>query len=285
MFGKTAIILTALMMVCSGSAILAVDSSEAENSEDIDVFLLAGQSNAAYGVRSTPETASPVCPVGVGYFFGAPNRPVPYEYWNSSATYGIYDMVNSDGTAKIGGIEQPFAATYYEETGHKVCVINVAVGGATIARWSVDGVFYVWAQEVFGKGLTALENAGFNPICKGLVWIQGESDSTTEISDYKARFTAMFDSMSHSNSENGYFNDDYSLDNCIISLVRQSTGLNACMAQVQIDAESEDAKLGCIVCDQFTPENGLLMDDDLHYSQLGLNVVAENLAKNFHKLF
>lgn len=268
-----------LAMLSSTFLVLGWDSSDAETSE-IDVFMISGQSNGAYSFRANPSQAGPVPPGGVAYYFGSETSPVPYSEWDDDAAYGIYDMVNPDGTAHIGGIELPFAATYYQKTGHKICIINVAIGGAKIIEWYPGTDYYIWAQGVFSKAIDALDD-NYSINVKGLIWIQGESDPTWQIQAYKNRFMTMFGTMQHAASATSYFNEDYAFENCIMSLVRQHRGQNTCLSQIQLDAEHDDVKLGCIVCDTFNYENGLLYGDDTHYTQLGRNIVAKDLANNY----
>lgn len=259
------------------------DVSDAESGESIDVFLLAGQSNAAYTFRAIPGEAAPKCPAGIAYYYGDSTQPVQYADWVDGATFGIYDMMNVDGTAHIGGVELPFASKYYEKTHHKICIINVAIGGSTIAKWTPGGVYYEWAQDVFSQAISALE-VSYTPDVKGLIWIQGESDPTLEIATYKTRFLSMFNSMTH-NTSGSFFNDTYSFENCIMCLTRQNCGPNSCLAQVQLDAEYDSIKLGCIVCDTFTYENGLLYNDATHATQKGRNIMGVDLASNYVNFF
>ena len=269
-----------LAMLSSTFLVLGWDSSDAETS-DIDVFMISGQSNGAYSHRAVPDQADPVSKPGMAFYYGDAVSPVPYSDWTESGTYGIYDMVNADGSAHIGGIEQPFAATYVAKTGHKICIINTAVGGAKMVDWSINEVYYERAKLVFADAMSKLVENGFTPDVKGLIWIQGESDPTWQIQAYKNRFMTMFNAMSHAEGRAATFNDDYAFDNCIMSLVRQHRGQNTCLSQIQLDAEHDNVKLGCIVCDTFNYENGLLYNDDTHYTQLGRNIVAKDLANNY----
>lgn len=271
--------LTILTMILLPCAALGWDSSEADAADPIDVFLLAGQSNAAYTFRAVPNEATPTCAPGVAYYYGDATQPVQYADWVNGGVFSVYDMMNTDGTAHIGGVELPFASTYYEKTGHKICVINVAIGGSTIAKWTPGNTYYEWAQDVFDAALIAL-NEQFTPDVKGLIWIQGESDPNLEIATYKTRFMSMFNSMTH-NTTGSYFNDTYAFEGCIMCLTRQNCGPNSCLAQVQLDAENDNVKLGCIVCDTFTYANGLLYNDDTHATQKGRNIMGVDLANNY----
>lgn len=280
---KAAAIAVVVVVALGGLlALIPFDTSEGEGEETIDVFMIAGQSNAAYTFRAVPSEANPICPKGVAYYFGDDVSPVTYDNWDGDAEYGIHDMVNADGTAHIGGLEQGFAATYYKLTGHKICIINTAVSGSKIIEWYPStGYCYVWAQEVFTKAMSKISET-YNPDVKGLIWLQGESNPTWQVQAYKNRFMTMFNTMDHT-SESPYFNDDYAFEDCIISLTRQHRGMNSCIAQIELDAEQTKVKLGCIVCDHFTYENGLLYNDDTHYTQKGRNIVAVDLANNYVK--
>ena len=76
---------------------------------DLDVYLIMGQSNAAY-YRYEPDRAVPVSVPGSCYYFGA-NMPISLanhaamvagEYDTTFASYGMHDMTNPDGTTRIG---------------------------------------------------------------------------------------------------------------------------------------------------------------------------------------
>lgn len=260
------------------------DTIEAQSPPSIDVFLLAGQSNAAYTFRADAAESGPVIPHGHGFYFGSSESPVSYSEWDSDAAYSVYDMTEPSGRAHIGGIEQPFAATYYKSTGHNICIINVAIGGSKIVQWYPGEEYYIWAQEVFSKAVDALADK-FTIIPKGMIWMQGESNPTWPIEAYQNRFMTTLNSMSHESSSHGYFNEDYALNNCIISLTRQHRGQNTCIAQIQLAATYDNVELGCIVCDLFNPENGLLYNDDTHYTQKGRNIVGVDLARAYVKYF
>lgn len=253
------------------------DDTEAQIKPDIDVFLLAGQSNAAYTFRAVPEDVDSSLPRNVAYYFGSDISPVTKDQWDSSAEYGIYDMVNPNYSAHIGGIEFPFAAEYYKNTGHKICIINVAVSGSKIAQWGFSGECYIWAQEVFDKAMDAI-SARFTPHMKDLIWMQGESNPTWPIEAYKNRMITLLSSMAHSDSSVPQFNEDYTISSCVISLTRQHRGQNTCIAQIQLAAEQDNFQLGFIGADLFNLENGLLYHDDTHYTQKGRNIVGRALA-------
>lgn len=274
-------LISIIMMVASG--VWISDYADAQTKSDIDVFILAGQSNAAYTFRANPSEVDTVCSPGIAYYFGSETSPVAYDQWDSSADYGIYDMVNSNHSAHIGGIELPFATEYYRLTGHKICIINVAVSGSKIAQWGFGAECYEWAKEVFAKAMDKLDD-DFTPHVKSLLWMQGESNPTWQIEAYKNRLNNLIDAMSQTSAiEN--FNDDYAIDSCVISLTRQYRGVNTCIAQIQMAAEQDNVALGCITTDTFNYSNGLLYNDNTHYTQKGRNIVGKDMAQSFVKWF
>lgn len=281
---KVVVSISIFAIILASSAAFGWTLCDAEAAETIDVFLISGQSNAAYTFRAVSDEASPIGLPGTSYYFGNSTQPVMYSDWDDDAEYGIYDMVNEDGSAHIGGIEQSFATTYYEKTGHKVCIINVAVSGAKIIELYPEADYYVWAQNVFDRAVTLLE-ADYLVDVKGLIWIQGESDPAWPIQAYKNRFVTILGTMTHAESAVSYFNDNYAFENCIISLVRQHRGQNTCLSQIELAAEHDNIELGCIICDTFSYDNGLMYNDDTHYNQAGRNIVGVNLAENYIKFF
>lgn len=253
---------------------------------DLYVFLIFGQSNAGYFPTADPSKAEYFTDIGQIFYFGTEDKPVygPGQWDPENIEYGMFDMMETPTRAHIGSIEEPFAATLNSITGKKVLTINAAIGGSHMSRWQPGGTAYNWAQTLFAAAIDSVDTDGFNIKAGGLIWSQGEQDPTLAIDSYKERFMAMFDTLKHAENDYGYFSDDYVFDKVVISLVRQYRGVNSCCSQIELVAQNKDIYFGCIVCDQFSYENGLLLSDNTHYTQYGRNIDGHDIGLVYSRL-
>ena len=134
---------------------------------NIDVFLVAGQSNAqGQGTAS----ASPVPPTGTAF-----------QYYSSSLS-ALQDPV---GNAASGSAWPSFAIKYYNLTKRKLCIVPTAVPSTSQTAaadpgngtWDTTGTLFTASISTLNNALTALTNAGYTPLLRGILWCQGESDA------------------------------------------------------------------------------------------------------------
>ncbi len=150
-------------------SIICTPSASGTGPIPIDVFLIAGQSNAVgYG----DINKSPVPPAGVSY-----------QYYNGHVVEG------KDPTGPSAGSAWPsFAIAYFNATGHKVGFIPTAVGGSTQTMkaniavggpgsWDTEGILFTTSVDTLAHGLSSFRDAGFSPSFKGVLWDQGEGDA------------------------------------------------------------------------------------------------------------
>lgn len=248
----------------------------------LDVFMIMGQSNAAYAYYDT-STASPIAKLGQTYYYGTETQPVT----QSLPGTGMYDAVNLDGTAKIGHLEMPFMAKYNELTDHKVYTINTGWIGANISILTVGGSHYGWEQRTANAGFNAINQDYYDVDMVGFIWLQGESDAGlgTPIEQYKADFLKLFDALNHTGSD--VFSRLFTIDHAFIVQTRTARGENVAEALDQLAEENEDIYMATDVTLTFTVDNGYMRSDDLHYSQSGFNVIGVDVAefiasKNFN---
>lgn len=247
-------------------SVTAVDVEKAY----LDVFLMTGQSNAAY-FSADPATASPVPLPGTAYYYGTsatfrPSTPDGGEFLS---------MTTATGTAAIGDKAPSFASKYYELTGHKVYWICGATGGRTIATFQPpDGTSWIYMDGVVDYAMNAIERDLFIPIVKSYMWIQGESDRNNSIDYYEDQFLKL-------NSSIMYGKLGYSFDHCFISKIAAKDGGNAALAQIALaDNHPGIITLSSTTADTFTVENGLMASDNIHYSQAGDNIIGVELAES-----
>lgn len=155
----------------------------------VDVYLVAGQSNAqGQGVSATSVTV----PTG------------KVLQWKSSAISDANDPV---GNANTGSAWPNFGLNYYNATGRKILFVPAAVAGTTQVaaadrgngNWDAGGTLWGLSVAAVTAAMAGATAAGYNPVFKGVLWCQGESDGdaingvapTTTQAAYQAALIAM----------------------------------------------------------------------------------------------
>lgn len=239
----------------------------------LDVYLMDGQSNAAY-YDADPSKADPAPRPGTVYYFGTADRPADSLDF---ATKGcaMHDMVSSDGTLAIGDKGPVFGARYNEITGHKVYYVTAAIGGKGIEAFQPeDGEMWVHTKAILAAAMAELDASKWEIVDRAYLWIQGEANWQMTADRYKTRFLAMHDAILEGDL-------GYRFDRCIICLPQTLKG-DGGPREAQIELAQERPAtiiIGCDATKDFTKENGLLGSDGLHYSQLGDNIVGVDLAE------
>lgn len=236
---------------------------------NMDVFMLGGQSNAAYAYYDA-SAADPRPLPGTAYYYGTSTTPA--QSWHTTTEdYGIYSMVDSSGDMYVGNVESPFAATYYEKTGHKVLIINTAISGTGINAFIPGQSGYDHMVEYWTDAMGKIDSDHFEVSVMSYLWIQGESDSSLPVNAYCGAFVKMNDALT---DPDGVFK----LKSAIISQVRKASSENAAEAQSYLASVWSNIFMGTEIAQTFTEANGLLRDDDLHYTQAGYNKIGVALA-------
>lgn len=252
--------------------------TEATNaaSSEIDVFLIAGQSNAqGYG----SNTQSVVPPVGVA---------LQYDHGLSAITG---DPV---GNANNGSAWPSFITTYYLHTGRKLCLVPWGVASTAMAaaadggagNWDDTGTMWTNATSDTAKAMADLSALGLTPVFKGILWCQGEQDGL-KIGDgtiTQATFAAALTNLIYRAGTNfGATTPFY--------IFRTGRRLNDAHGDVGYVAVREVQEA---VCSNYTrmvffdavnyPELGLMSPDasktNAHYSQVGYNLMGQRAAEN-----
>ncbi len=185
----------------------------------LDVYILAGQSNAA--------GFTPVAGLYKGYTYGGTvDEEKLAEYENGYTDVLYYGVTQSADSATAGarlqfvhagqghagtrlGPELGFAEgmhAYYGGSAGKAAVLKYAVGATSLGNFqnSTSDEFGTWMSpsmiEKYGEenlcpkagllyenllvtvrmGLQAMIEAGYEPVIRGVMWMQGEADSTRE---------------------------------------------------------------------------------------------------------
>ncbi len=248
----------------------------------LDVFLILGQSNAAYHNASDPSNTYPVPKLGTAYYYGTFDKPVSGIYWDTSTDCRIHSMTESADKAHIGNIEAPFAAAYNRETGRKVLTVNGAIGGIPISMYVPGQESYSYVQAVFSDALLKIDTEHYDFIVRSYIWIQGESDSDTDVEEYKRLFMEIHESLLGIGDTKF---SSYDFDYGFISKVRSIDGVNSSIAQIQLAKEFKMIYLASTASDSFSMNNRTMLDDDKHYSQSGDNIVGKELGEFIGKIY
>lgn len=241
----------------------------------LDLFLIMGQSNAAYSYYDV-ATAAPVAELGTTYYFGTDTQP------NTQIVTGIgmYDAVDpATGEARIGHLEMPFMAEYHAVTGHKVYTINTGWNGANISTLTVGGSHYNYEWRTARNGFSAVNQDHYtiNPV--GYIWIQGESDASlsTPVDEYKGAFMDLFDAISWQSSDR--FTPLFKMDQAFIVQTRTVRGPNPAEALTELAEEYAGIHMATDVTLTFTVDNGMMRSDNLHYTQAAYNILGVQVAR------
>lgn len=244
----------------------------------LDVFFLYGQSNASY--RNGDITKVDDAPgYGVAYYFGYADAYGPSAALNDTGfdvdECDMYSLYDSSGTLRVGGILPDLAYEYHQITGHKIYLIDGAVGNKSILTFDPpSGFMWTYGDSILTAGLAEIDTDLYDYTCKYYMWIQGEADSSRDVAVYKSQFMEMHEALLNGDMAGVHF------QKCFISKVRAANGVNSSVAQLELAEEHPDTiSIVSTAADSFTVSNGLMGSDDLHYSQLGNNIIGTEFGR------
>lgn len=249
---------------------------------ELDIYLITGQSNSGNYVYDLHAANIP--PLGSCYYYGYENEGLCYPgfvYHASECDMHPVTSIN-DNELVVADKCPNFCATYYEKTGHKIYWLNGGIGGVEVSTFNPNGsdpVLYNYNYTILADAIKKVDLTKYNVNVQDFIWIQGESDATTPVSNYKTDFMAFYNAL----TSNGFFSDianwpNQHFNKCWISLM-PSTYANSRAAQIELIAENQNILLGSDAANGFTIENELMSLDGWHYSQKGDNIIAEDLVK------
>lgn len=236
----------------------------------LDVYLATGQSNSGY-YATNPSVVSDIPHPGTAYYYGTEDKTTCYPGYSitnyAASDYSVYDMIDGNGTLRIGDKGPTFASDYWNYTGHKVLWIAGGQGDTGIGSFRSGGAMYVFEPTIVEDALSHIDTTKFTVNLGGMVWIQGEANKTNvTVSLYKTCFLEWFDMI----KAQGF-------DRCIISLMPERI-TNPHIAQLELAEGYDDIIIGSDAAENFTKDNGLLATDGIHYSQEGDDIIAHGLA-------
>jgi hypothetical protein len=244
----------------------------------VDVFLIAGQSNAR----------------GKGSAEGSPDPPsnaaAQYSLRSKDGFKHMTDPVGLAGyQAQTGSAWPAFADTYWKETNSPSVYVPTAIGGTGMHPdssnsdvWGGSNSLLHRALRYLNGALDTLEDTGLTTNYRGILWHQGEKDAQTidnggmSSSEFKNEFIDMI-------SVYRSMIDDSQARFWILQLGRPASGDTdgyQSVRQIQEEVAASDPYT-TVVFDEAVnfPDEGK-MTDDVHYSQQGLNEMGRKVATN-----
>lgn len=246
--------------------------------KDIDVFLVAGQSNAKGKGDSTlsPRVISgKVLQINTGVITDA-NDPVGQ------------DVPGSNERSQYGSAWPSFGNTYYNRTSRLICMVPSYKGGTSQCaaadvgngNWDTTGVLFDSAVARVKNSMTVLASNGYNPIFKGVVWLQGESDGigiqngTITQTDYINAFKKMIRKFR--------VNFGASMPFYIIRIGATTAYVDAnwkLIRDAQQTVANADSSTQIVFYNAANfVARGLMQGDGVHFNQVGLNEVGQLTA-------
>jgi hypothetical protein len=259
-----------------------IDWCEAQRpaAQTVDVFLVAGQSNAIGRGISTSDRV----PASGGFEYVA-------DLASTSQNSGLKDLtdplVEGEG---FGSAWPQFAKTYEAATGRKAIIVQAAVGSTALlaaadtsqGNWSSTGTLRAAAVSYINELISQM--SADNHLTLGqtfVLWSQGENEATqvngTTITGalYEAELEALAT----------YFNANITggIDRMLVSALgaKVSDPSDADWAEIR-DAQSAAATDSALIDIGFSGAAAFAtsgkMEDDVHYNQIGLNEMGAGLA-------
>jgi hypothetical protein len=243
--------------------------------EEMDVFLIGGQSNAVGNSGASGGANSP-----------DPQAETVYQYYLN--TFG--QVTNEVGQANTGSAWPSFGIAWNNETGRKICFVpsaadgtgQVALSDTGFGNWSPTGTLWQTSVDRTNAALLAIEAAGFKPVFRGVLWHQGENDgnkindATITQSDYQTGLTNMIaDYRTEFGSEMPFY-----IYRTGTRVSASDTGFAAVRAAQEAVAAANPLVTKVVFFNALEFPNRSLMVDQYHYTQAGYNEMGRISAEN-----
>jgi len=264
----------------------------------VDVFLIAGQSNAV-GITEDPSRASlPSIPANTTYqYYGGSSGTD--SFCNATWTTGLTMIsgTNPITPGHCGNAWSQFAITYNQLTHRPIVFVPAAVAGSALIAsiQSYVGAPDNWQQgggNLFGNATTytsqamlKLQSSNFQPTFRGILWIQGESDALA-ISGGKVT-RDQYEIALRATIQN--FRNEFHDQNMPFYIFQIGTNTAyyphdadsyGQIRRADNDVEDPSNHIYVVSREALTfPERGML-HDTVHYNQLGYNEIGKVGAQN-----
>ena len=261
----------------------------------LGVWWVTGQSNAdaSHGdANAVSDAATPK--KGTGLYYGGVHAA-------SQLQPDFVEMTDAGGKATVGGLEPAMAATIYSQTGEKVLLVNSAYAGSDITEfipgegkvWELTNQVYeaaskLWSTDSFQKNYELRMRSYF--FCQGCA----------EFNDPPSHYIAGFNRKGGAFSVNGtaYDSGTYNLH----AYMTEILGFDACMnimvswrpvgianttrtAQFQLAKDIDNYYNVTRINQTLSSEEGTYKVDNLHYSQVGRDMVGAHAASGAIRIY
>lgn len=138
---------------------------------EFDIYLMIGQSNCAGRGYMIESDTTDIIP-GV-WLLNAEGLPEP-----AKAPFNRYSNIRKDMSMQMIGPAFSFAPAMHEKTGRNILIIQNAKGGSGLGEWqSKDSSVVTFLDSTLMRAVPALKYGKL----KGIVWHQGETDTSNSI--------------------------------------------------------------------------------------------------------
>lgn len=261
----------------------------------LGVWWVTGQSNAdsQYGDASAVSAAA-TPKRGTGLYFGGGNSAADLQA-------NFVEMTNASGKSTVGGLEPAMAAAIYAQTGEKVLLINSAIAGSAITQfipgsgevWTLTNQTYeaasaLWSTDAFAANYELRMRSYF--FCQGCA----------EWNDPTSYYIEKFNQAGTGFSVNGvaynsgihtfhtYMTEVLGFDACMnIMIAWRPVGIatTSRTAQFQLAEDIENFYNVTRINQTLSVVEGTYRSDNLHYTQVGRDMVGMHAASNAVRIY
>lgn len=245
-----------------------------------DLILMNGQSNAAYYRHDRPlsqaeKDVTPVPEIGTTFYYGYSDG-MPTFAGDEIDTCKIYDFVDRSGGVRVGDKGPELCITWHQTTGKKAIYVSLGIPGRAISYWQPPSSLCWDKNKLMMTSVNAaLADTGFTIDRTVVFWAQGESDYShnTGYDHYIQTFKEMHQAAP---SAWGRAIDHWYL---IEGRTAKMGWVNGAFEDIASTMQDVDVCVRASLIDSFEIDNGLMESDNLHYSQMGDNAVANCAAR------
>lgn len=254
-------------------ALIAFCSAASAQAKDLDLFVMAGQSNMqGYGGDAGFYPADPgKLDDLVGFYWVAPGLSSSKGMWTHLQPQG--------GLFRKGhfGLEVSFARGLVQ-TGNRPYIFKYSAGSTSLAKnWLAPGQHGLYDDMVaeLQKAIWLQEKAGNKVKIRALIWIQGESDAETNemAKEYRNRLSKLLSDFRERVAKNPRLP-------VVLGVDEQHPWVKANPVVV----ESQKQIVGAGVCQTFTSMAGLQKADVSHLAPIGLVAHGKLVLEAYLKL-
>lgn len=243
--------------------------------KEADLILFMGQSNMS-GAGGNAEEA-PELIKGAGYEYRAITEPeklcvLTEPFGENEHKEGYLD--DRELLTRGGSLVTSFVNAYYKETGERVVAVSASRGSARISSFNNYLVEDVIERLENAKGVMTQEGVNIRHIY--MVWLQGETDAYlgTPQEQYIGEMQKLL-----------YTLQPYGVEKCFVIQIGNGIYEGAAFDSEPMQAAQEllcenDENFVMISSLAKTISESPYMEDGIHFTQQGLNLLGEDAGKN-----